>query len=275
MGVGSGTLGTVNGGDELRRIVRWHRARARADSRCVRSLARRARSAPPGVSFVRTLEAAAAAGDPLAVVAEFKRKSPSAGWYADSLVVGDVVAAYQQGGAAALSVLTEYQNFGGRPYDLGVAKRTTGLPVLRKDFTVCEADVYDARLMGADAVLLIAAVLSNGELWHFAGVARNLGMDVLVEAHDEIELERAVAVGSGLVGVNQRDLNTFTVDPHTAERLAPLLPAGVLAIAESGVTGWEDVHRLATAGYRAALVGGHLLRSDDPARAMQKLRGRV
>lgn len=263
----------MTGAVHLRRIAGWHRARAAADSRDLTRLARAARRAPAGVPFAEALTAAVDGGDQVAVIAEFKRRSPSAGLLAGDRDVSEVAACYQQGGAAALSVLTDRPHFGGCADDLRAAKTATGLPVLRKDFTVCAADVYDARLMGADAVLLVAAVLSDTELTHLADVAQELRMDVLVEAHDEAELERAVAAGTDLVGVNQRDLGTFTVDHTAAARLSQVLPAGVLAVAESGVRGPCDTRRLADAGYRAVLVGEHLLRAADPASAVAALRG--
>jgi indole-3-glycerol phosphate synthase len=144
--------------------------------------------------------------------------------------------------------------------------------VLRKDFTVAEVDVYDARIMGADAVLLIAVALGDDELQHLHGLACELGLDPLVEVHDEAEVERALRAGAGLIGVNQRDLVTFEVDQARAVRVAPAIPDGVVRVAESGIMGPEDAKVLREAGYHAVLVGEHLVRSGDPAEAVHRLR---
>ena len=159
------------------------------------------------------------AGGELAVIAEVKRRSPSKGPLDAGLDPAAVAADYEAGGAACVSVLTDEEFFGGSPADLAAARSACGLPVLRKDFTVSRADVCDARLMGADAVLLIVAALSDDELSSFLGLAQELSLDALVEVHDEAELERALDAGAELVGVNQRDLTTFAVDPERAARL--------------------------------------------------------
>ena len=153
-----------------------------------------------------------------------------------------------------------------------MARAAVQLPVLRKDFTVCALDVLDARLMGADAVLLIVAALSDRELSQLHALALEVGLDALVEVHDEMELDRALAVNATLIGVNQRDLHTFHVDPQRAVRLAKRIPEGVLAVAESGITGADDARRCAEAGYRAVLVGEHLVRSADREMALTELR---
>ena len=160
----------------------------------------------------------------LAVIAEIKRRSPSKGDLAVDLVAGSVAESYAEGGASALSVLTDVDFFGGSPADLAEARGACPLPVLRKDFTVVEADVFDARAMGADAVLLIAAVLDDHELADFRGLGAELGLDVLVECHDEAEVERALEAGADLVGVNRRDLVTFEVDTARAVRARPRDP---------------------------------------------------
>jgi indole-3-glycerol phosphate synthase len=147
------------------------------------------------------------------------------------------------------------------------------LPVLRKDFTVGEADVADARLMGADAVLLIVAALSDEELGRLLGLARRLDLDALVEAHDEAEVERAVEAGADLIGVNQRDLTTFAVDPDRALKVVGAIPEGVVAVAESGIGNGEDARRLAEAGYRAILVGETLMRAGDRRAVLATLAG--
>jgi indole-3-glycerol phosphate synthase len=181
---------------------------------------------------------------------------------------------YAEGGADCLSVLTDDEFFGGSTNDLREARvAAPGLPVLRKDFTVSEADVYDARAMGADAVLLIVAALDDTELATFRQLAGQLGMAVLVEVHDDEELERALGAGADLVGVNQRDLRTFEVDRARAERLAASIPPGVVKVAESGIGGAADAAALAGAGYDAVLVGESLVTAPDPAAAVRMLKG--
>jgi indole-3-glycerol phosphate synthase len=217
--------------------------------------------------------ASALTGPGLAVIAEVKRRSPSKGDLAPDLAPGVLAKAYADGGASCLSVLTDSQFFGAEPYDLAEARAAVELPVLRKDFVVSRQDVCDARLMGADAVLLIVAALDDSELFDFLGLASELGMDALVEVHDEAELERALAGEARLVGVNQRDLVSFEVDGDRAARLAAMIPAGVLKVAESGIAGRADAARLADCGYDAVLVGESLVTSGDPAAAVRALRG--
>ncbi len=209
----------------------------------------------------------------LAVIAEVKRRSPSKGPLAPDLDPAGVARDYASGGAACLSVLTDEEFFGGSTADLEAAREASGLPVLRKDFTVAPADVCDARLMGADAVLLIVAALSDAELAALHELAGRVGLDALVEVHDEAELDRALALGPRLVGVNQRDLTTFEVDPSRAERLATRIPTGVVAVAESAVRGPDDARRLADAGYDAVLVGESVVTSGDRTTAVRALCG--
>ncbi len=179
---------------------------------------------------------------------------------------------YAAGDATCLSVLTDADAFGGSPEDLAAARAAVTLPVLRKDFTVSALDVVDARLMGADCLLLIVAALDDVELADFHDLAVEIGLDVLVEAHDEAEVERAMAVGSTMIGINQRDLVTFEVDTERAVRVGRALPTGVVRVAESGIKGTDDAALLAAAGYHAVLVGETLVRSDDPAAAVAGLR---
>ncbi len=207
------------------------------------------------------------------MIAEVKRRSPSKGDLFADLDPGALALKYESGGATCLSVLTDADWFGGSAADLGAAREATSLPVIRKDFTVDARDIADARLMGADCVLLIAAVLDDAELADFHCLASELGLDALVEIHDEAELDRALAVGADLVGVNQRDLLTFEVDQDRAVRMAPLMPAGVVRVAESGVRHRADASILHDAGYHALLVGETLVRSGDPSEEIRLLRG--
>ena len=259
-------------------ILVAHRAAAAADDRDVDTLVEAAlelERREDGVGrrdFVAALVAGREARG-MAVISEVKRRSPSKGDLDPDLDPAEVAAAYEAGGASCLSVLTDEEFFGGSHADLRAARAACRLPVLRKDFTVGPRDVCDARLMGADAVLLIVAALDDRELAELLGLARAVGLAALVEAHDEDELERALAVGADLVGVNQRDLRTFEVDRARALRMGARMPDGVVAVAESGIRDAADVERLAEAGYTAVLVGETLVRSADRTRAVDGLLG--
>jgi indole-3-glycerol phosphate synthase len=232
-----------------------------------------ARAQPPARGFRAALAAPAPApAGGLHVIAEIKRRSPSKGALNAELVPGVLAKSYADGGATCLSVLTDAAFFGGSPADLGEARTAVDLPVLRKDFTVSPADVTDARLMGADAVLLIAAALDDAELRDFHQLAVEVGLDALVEVHDEAEVERALNGGATLVGVNQRDLVTFEVDHARAVRVATAIPGGVVKVAESGVRNADDARRLRDAGYHAILVGETLVTAPDPAATLRELR---
>jgi indole-3-glycerol phosphate synthase len=255
----------------LDRIVAAHREAVRADSRLLDTLIDEAKAQPP----VRGFAAALRSVEGLGIVAEVKRRSPSKGDLDPRLDPGGLARAYERGGAACLSVLTDREFFGGSPEDLRHARRASALPVLRKDFTVAAADVCDARIMGADALLLIVAALDDTELRDFHSLAGELELDALVEVHDEAELERAVAAGARLVGVNQRDLVTFEVDTTRAVRVGRALSErgdDIVRVAESGIRGPDDVAMLAEAGFDAVLVGESLVTSDDPAGAIRALR---
>ena len=232
-------------------ILGYHRRRAAEDQRDRAQLLECALAAPTPRRFAEAVEAGAGAS----VVAEIKRRSPSRGDLAVGLDAAETAVAYARGGAACLSVLTDSQHFGGSPGDLEQARGAAGLPVLRKDFTVSPADVCDARVMGADAVLLIVAALSDAELVSFLALAERLALTPLVEVHDQADVARALGAGARVIGVNQRDLHTFEVDRRRAFELAALLPKDLVTVAESGIRGPGDVGRLAEAGYNAVLVG--------------------
>ena len=254
----------------LDKIVQSHREVASRDQRNLDDLAGQASA----LSSTRGFRARLVQGsrESLCVIAEIKRKSPSKGVLRANLDAAHIASLYEQGGASCLSVLTDEHFFGGSVDDLQIARASTSLPVIRKDFTVSEFDVLDARLMGADCVLLIAAALTDDELSRFHDLAVQIGLEVLVETHDEHELERALNVGATIVGVNQRDLITFEVDHARAERMALLIPPTVVRVAESGVRNADDARRLRDAGYDAVLVGESIVTSSDPVAAVRDLK---
>ncbi len=259
-------------------ILAAHRAAMAADDRDpvatiaeAREFARR-NGATDRRDFVAAL-VAGRADRGMAVISEIKRRSPSKGDLDPTLDPASVAVEYQAGGASCLSVLTDEAFFGGSAADLVAARDACTLPVLRKDFTVGALDVCDARTMGADAILLIVAALDDGELGSLLALARDLDMASLVEVHDEAELDRALAAGVDLVGVNQRDLHTFAVDRERALAMAARIPDDVIAVAESGIRDAADVDRLAAAGYTAVLVGETLVRSADRRSAVDGLLG--
>jgi len=259
-------------------ILAAHRAAAAGDTRdpiAVVDAVRRQVAADP-VEGRRDFVGALLAGRAergMAVISEIKRRSPSRGDLDPTLDPAVVAADYEAGGASCLSVLTDEEFFGGGRSDLVAARAACGLPVLRKDFTVGPLDVCDARVMGADAVLLIVAALDDGELVSLLALSREFGLAALVEVHDEDELDRALLAGADLVGVNQRDLRTFEVDRDRALRMGERMPEGVVAVAESGIRDAADVERLASVGYSAVLVGETLVRSSDRTAAVDGLLG--
>lgn len=208
------------------------------------------------------------------LLAEVKRRSPSAGDIRPGADPVEVARAYVRGGAAALSVLTDRDYFGGDLAFLSAVREAVPVPVIRKDFLIHPAQVWEARAAGADAVLLIVRILEQPLLEELHGLARELGMDALVEAHTAEELERALAAGATLVGVNNRDLDTFVTDLDLSIRLAPRVPATVTYVAESGIRAAEDVDRLGAAGVDAILVGESLMRQADVGAAAAALAGR-
>ena len=200
------------------------------------------------------------------VIAEHKRRSPSRGAIREDLAPADVARRYEAAGAAALSVLTEGPHFGGSLEHLVRARLATALPVLRKDFVVDPWQVWESRAAGADAVLLIVAALADAELRALLAAARAAGTEALVEVHDAVELDRALAAGARVVGVNNRDLRTLQVTLETALSLAEAIPEDVVAVAESGIRSGADARRLRGAGFDALLVGEHLMAAEDPGR---------
>jgi indole-3-glycerol phosphate synthase len=206
-----------------------------------------------------------------AIIAEIKKASPSKGLLAADFAPARLAADYQSGGAAALSVLTDQRFFQGSLADLEQARTAVEVPVLRKDFTIAPEHILEASAHGADAILLIAAILSERELRDFREAAARWQMCALVEVHNRRELEMAVAAGSDMIGVNNRDLVTFEVTLETSLSLAPHMPAGALLVSESGIHSPADIGRLRAAGYSAFLVGEHLMRSGDPAAALREL----
>jgi indole-3-glycerol phosphate synthase len=232
-------------------------------------LRRRALEAPPVRDFAAALRPA---DGHLAVIGELKRRSPSKGDLAPDLDPAVTAKAYESGGAAALSVLTDGPFFGGRVDDLTAARDATALPVLRKDFTIDEVQVYESRAIGADAMLLIAAALPDDALLaDLLAIGRELGLAVLVEAHDAPEIERSLRAGATILGINNRDLATFKEDLGVGESLASHIPASVVAVAESAVRTPADAARLGAVGFDAVLVGEALVRADDPGALVRDL----
>ena len=214
---------------------------------------------------------AAAIATAPAIIAEVKKASPSKGLLANDFDPGTAARRYEAGGAAALSVLTDRQFFQGSLTDLQQARDACRLPVLRKDFTIHPLQILESAAWGADAILLIAAVLSDSELAAFRENAEAYGLAALVEVHDEVELDRAAASGAKIIGVNNRDLRTFEVRLDTSLRLAERMPAGAIRVSESGIVSRDDISRLRQAGYQGFLVGETLMRSADAEQALRDL----
>lgn len=227
----------------------------------------KAEAAPPPRQFQSVLSN----GRP-SVIAEVKRASPSRGVIAHDFDPDEIAKAYERGGADAVSVLTDEKFFGGRDEDVQSVRRSIALPILRKDFVIDPLQIAQARAIGADAVLLIVRLLGDTELRAWREAAASLGMDALVEAHDEIEVRRAVDSGATLIGVNNRDLSTFDVDLSTSERLRPLIPSGVVAVSESGIATPEHAARMFQAGYDAVLVGEGIVSAQDRSAAVRRLK---
>ena len=253
--------------DILSRIVEQKRAGLDAVRSRRRELERQAERC---VDSRRDFRAALLGRRP-AVIAEIKKGSPSKGTLAGEVDAAALARAYEQGGAAALSVLTDEEFFRGSLSDLEAARAAVTLPALRKDFTIDGAHVVEAAAWGADAILLIAAVLSTGEMRRCRELAAGFGMAAVVEVHEESELAAALDSGAEIVGVNNRNLHTFEVDLATSLRLVERMPDEVVKVSESGIHSSADLARLRAAGFHAFLVGEHLMRSPDPASALRAL----
>jgi indole-3-glycerol phosphate synthase len=206
-----------------------------------------------------------------AIISEIKKASPSKGILIENFRPAELAQSYQRGGAAALSVLTDRDFFQGSLHDLLTARAACALPVLRKDFTIAEYHVLEGAANGADAILLIAAILEESELRGFRELAAEFGMAALVEAHNEPEIEKSLRSGAEIIGINNRDLRTFHVSLETSISLGPKIPAGVTRVSESGIFNAEHIQRLMAAGYDAFLVGERLVRSEDATLALKEL----
>jgi len=236
----------------------------------LREVERRAADAPPARNFTAALEARVAAGGP-AIIAELKKASPSRGILRERFEPSEIAASYARHGAACISVLTDQTFFQGHDSHLSQARRSCQVPALRKDFLVDAYQVFESRGLDADAILLIAAALSDACLRDFAALASDLGMSTLVEVHDRDELERALAVGASLIGINNRSLRTFQTDLNTTLALLRFIPAGRHVVSESGIASSRDIDGLRARGVHTFLVGEALMRAPDPGVALAGL----
>lgn len=240
----------------------------------LRPLAAQLRSGAEAAGAPRPFANALRRGDTVSLIAEIKRRSPSAGWIRPDLSVAEIAGQYAAAGAAAVSVLTDIEYFGGALSDLRVARRDIEVPTLRKDFLLDPLQLWEARVAGADAVLLIVRILDDEQLRDLSALAAELGMGVLVEVHTADELERALQADAQVIGVNNRDLSTFVTDLEVVIGLADRVPPDRVLVAESGIRSAEDVDRLGEAGVDAILVGESLMRSPDVAAAASALASR-
>jgi len=253
--------------DRKRKVVA--RLRTDAASRDLRDRASATRAKATPHPLLWALESNAAQ---INIIAEFKRRSPSAGTIRNDLSASEVAACYERGGACAISVLTDEENFGGSILDLAAIRAITDLPLLRKDFIIDEIQIYEAAVIGADAVLLITAALDDGALTKLRATAEDeLGLDVVVEVHTSEELRRAVSAGARIIGVNNRDLRTFRTSLHTSERLIAEAPTDRVMISESGLQNSESLRHLRALGFRGFLIGEALMRVSDPEAALRDL----
>ncbi len=211
----------------------------------------------------------------MGLIAEIKKASPSAGILKKNLDIEKMAKSYQRAGADAISILTERKFFLGSENDLKKVRQTTSLPILRKDFIINEFQIYESKFLGADCILLIAAILNKNQLKGYMKLAFNLGLQTLVEVHQKKELENALDAGTDMIGINNRNLKTFQVDLRTTEQLIKFLPENVTAIAESGISSYTEVKKLKELGVDAVLVGEAIIRSPDPAMKIKELLGKA
>ena len=249
----------------LDNIVEFHKQRVARDARNWEERAESLRYSGP--SFLDALK-----NNPnVAVIAEVKRRSPSKGWINEDLDPSSLAQSYVAGGASAISVLTDEKHFSGSVADLNEVRGAVSVPILRKDFTLGANDVLDCIEIGASAVLLIVAALTQIELKDYFDLASEVGLDALVEVHDEIEAQRAIEVGATIIGINQRDLHSFAVDTERAARVASSLPSDVISVCESGLKNLNDVENASHAGFDAVLIGETFASSPDPEGAVRSL----
>ncbi|MEX0730492.1 MAG: indole-3-glycerol phosphate synthase TrpC [Aquisalimonadaceae bacterium] len=239
----------------------------------LKTLRREARAADAPRGFLHALRQRVDAGGP-AVIAEVKKASPSKGLLRADFDPEAIARSYEQGGAACLSVLTDRDFFQGHDLYLGKVRQACSLPVLRKDFMIDPYQIWESRLLGADCILLIVSVLSDDRMAELNGLALELGMDVLVEVHDEAELGRALALAPRMVGINNRNLHTFETDIRTTLRLLPKVPTGTLVVTESGFATREEVTDMRMAGVHSFLIGETFMRAAEPGRKLEEMFGR-
>ncbi len=264
--------GVLSAGGILDRIVEAKVIRLDAAKRCVPfELMTRNALGIPRLPRERSLAAAMRRPDRTNIIAEIKHRSPSKGIISEEFEPVRIAESYAIGGAAALSVLCEEDFFGGSLKHLEGIRECVELPLLRKDFIFDDYQLYESALAGANAVLLIVAILGDDLLARLIGLASELGLDALVEVHSVDEMKRAARAGAAIVGINNRDLTTFKVDLDTSTRLAPLAPEHLILVSESGINSEHDIRRLRSAGFSGFLVGEHLMRAHDPGHALRGL----
>jgi indole-3-glycerol phosphate synthase len=265
--------GTVLAGDNILITIARDKAaeiEVRKRESSLEEMRARSLDMPPTRGFINSMKSSVNSGNP-AVIAEIKKASPSRGLIREAFAPADIAASYQLGGASCLSVLTDEKYFRGCDDYLRVAREACSLPVLRKDFTIDEFQVWETRQLGADCILLIVAVLGDSRLGEFASLATEIGLDVLVEVHDEAELARAAELKLTMIGINNRDLTNFTTSLDTTIDLLPAVPHDCLVVTESGIHSREDVERLCLSGVHAFLVGEAFMSAVDPGKRLAEM----